>query len=690
MARKFQANDSKGVLARLLKDQSGNTLALVAASLIPLTAIIGGSVDISRIYMAKSRLQAACDAGALAGRRIMSEQGWTLDNAGNANRDSSAERQAKNYFYANFEQGRFDSKNLSVQYGEEDGLVTGSASVELPMAVMALFDKSQSEITVNCDAEINLSNTDIMFVLDVTGSMADCPNGSNCNSNSSSKIVGLRNAVMDFYDELEPTVSDDAQLRYGFVPYAANVNVGNLLYDANPSWIAANNTYQSRVWRTTTLTPTEWDTPSTTWGSASGDRNISYPSGSSYLTITSAPSGYLAVTTHTKKSDCESTSKNPVPPKSTPVQWKADTSVIDSDNVSTTTGIRTTVYDVTSYYERYQYKYTWTGSPSKCRLQRRTYRYEIERTRTDVSNPTVWEEETVPGYWVYRPLTYPTATYAATINGGAAAVTQTGDNGTNVSSTWNGCIEERQTVADSSFDPISANALDLDIDMVPTSDEATKWKPSWPNILYERPNTANTNVAASMQTNSSYDRASHSCVAAAWRLSNYDRDAVQGYVNGLVANGNTYHDIGMLWGARLLSPTGLFASDNDMTPEGAPIDRHIIFMTDGLLVPNTSAYGTYGYERLDKRVTGSAGTGSAFDRHTARFEAICRAARNKSITIWSIGFGVDVPDTMYRCANDDPNNKESATHTFQADSSEQLADVFKGIAGKIGELRLKK
>ena len=172
MAGKFQANDSKGVLARLLKDQSGNTLALVAASLIPLTAIIGGSVDISRIYMAKSRLQAACDAGALAGRRIMSEQGWTLDNAGNANRDSSAERQAKNYFYANFEQGRFDSKNLSVQYGEEDGLVTGSASVELPMAVMALFDKSQSEITVNCDAEINLSNTDIMFVLDVTGSMS--------------------------------------------------------------------------------------------------------------------------------------------------------------------------------------------------------------------------------------------------------------------------------------------------------------------------------------------------------------------------------------------------------------------------------------------------------------------------------------------------------------------------------------
>lgn len=690
MARKLPANDSKGVLARLLKDQSGNTLAMVAASLIPLTAIIGGSVDVSRIYMAKSRLQAACDAGALAGRRIMSEQGWTLDSPANTNRASSAERQAKNYFYANFEEGRFGSTDLQVQYGEDDGLVTGSASVTLPMAVMQLFDSKQSQINVNCDAEINLSHTDIMFVLDVTGSMLDCPDGSDCNGDSRSKIAGLRNAVMDFYDELAPTVSEDAQLRYGFVPYAANVNVGDILYDANPQWIASSHTYQSRVWRTTLLTASEWGAPSTTWGTPSGESNISYPDGSGYFTITTAPSGYSAVTSATKKSDCENTGKTPVPPRSTPTSWRADTSALVSDNVNSVTGVRTTRYDVTRYYERYQYRYSWTGSPSKCRLQQRRYRFETLTRRTDVSNPTAWDEETVPGYWAYRPTTYPTTAYAATINGGAAVTTQTGNSGTLVNSTWNGCIEERQTVPDSTFEPISSSAYDLDIDMVPTSDEATKWKPSWPDILYERPSVANVNVQTSSQTSSSYDRASHSCVAAARKLDDYDRSTVQAFVNGLNAGGNTYHDIGMLWGARLISPTGLFASENATTPEGETIDRHIIFMTDGLLVPNSSIYGTYGYERLDTRITGSAGTGTAFDRHTARFEAICRAARNKKITIWSIGFGVDVPDVMYRCADDDPADPTNAVHTFQANSSQDLADVFKGIAGKIGELRLKK
>src|SRR3546814_11169019 len=43
------------------------------------------------------------------------------------------------------------------------------------------------------------------------------------------------------------------------------------------------------------------------------------------------------------------------------------------------------------------------------------------------------------------------------------------------------------------------------------------------------------------------------------------------YVDSLTPSGNTYHDIGLLWGARLMSPTGIFASDNAFTPNGGPI-----------------------------------------------------------------------------------------------------------------------
>ena len=63
--------------ARLAHDQRGNTLALIAAALIPVLAAIGGGVDISRAYLAQSRLQQAVDSAALAGRRSRIGTGMT-------------------------------------------------------------------------------------------------------------------------------------------------------------------------------------------------------------------------------------------------------------------------------------------------------------------------------------------------------------------------------------------------------------------------------------------------------------------------------------------------------------------------------------------------------------------------------------------------------------------------------------
>ena len=47
------------------RDARGNTLAIVGAALVPLAGMIGSGVDMSRAYMAKTRLQSACDAAAL-------------------------------------------------------------------------------------------------------------------------------------------------------------------------------------------------------------------------------------------------------------------------------------------------------------------------------------------------------------------------------------------------------------------------------------------------------------------------------------------------------------------------------------------------------------------------------------------------------------------------------------------------
>src|SRR3546814_2075218 len=61
-----------------------------------------------------------------------------------------------------------------------------------------------------------------------------------------------------------------------------------------------------------------------------------------------------------------------------------------------------------------------------------------------------------------------------------------------------------------------------------------------------------------------------------------DETAFDDYIDDLEAKGFTYHDVGMAWGARLISPNGLFASDNAKEEKNdRPISRQILFMTDG-------------------------------------------------------------------------------------------------------------
>lgn len=92
--------------AALLKDASGNTLAMTAAAIVPLLAMVGGAVDLSRVYLARSRLQAACDAGALAARRSMVGLTW----------NDTSRQTALNYFNSNFPLGKYATGEITVDY----------------------------------------------------------------------------------------------------------------------------------------------------------------------------------------------------------------------------------------------------------------------------------------------------------------------------------------------------------------------------------------------------------------------------------------------------------------------------------------------------------------------------------------------------------------------------------------------
>jgi len=119
----------KGFLGRLRESEGGNVLVLTAASIVPLIAMIGGAVDMSRIYLIKTRLQQACDAGALAGRREMANSSWTSAN----------DATAKNFFATNYPSGSYGTSGATPSFSESNQVVSGTATVTVPMSMMKFF-----------------------------------------------------------------------------------------------------------------------------------------------------------------------------------------------------------------------------------------------------------------------------------------------------------------------------------------------------------------------------------------------------------------------------------------------------------------------------------------------------------------------------------------------------------------------
>lgn len=587
-----------GLLSRLLGDVRANTLAIMAAAMIPLIGMIGGGIDLSRMYIVKTRLQHACDAGALAGRKAMGGGTWA--------QSSYPRTAAEKFFDANISSSAYGATTIKRSFSENAGKVTGTASATLGMTLMRVFGFRTQTISVTCDAEMRLPNTDVMFVLDTTGSMAQAAGSDNV-----SKIAALKVAVKCFY-EIVARLDTDAncttgnpsggtgnqvQIRFGFVPYAVNVNVGRLL---KPEWMADRWTYQSRkIFSSGAVGP---------W------------------------SGWTDF----------------------------QTNLLFCGNVPSNTNT-----------EEYRVSYSFL----RCTIERRT------RSIT----PLTWE---------YGPIEQNVSGLKNGNGWNASFTLPIGDNASAKTINWPGCIEERKTVPTSTFASITSDMNDLNIDMVPTSNADTQWKPWLPDLIYTRQSTSNSGTAgwnrATVRDTKTYTNSSYAaCPTPAQKLRTWDNAAAfSSYVDSLTPEGNTYHDIGILWGARLLSPTGIFSSENAYTPKGGEIERHLIFMTDGDTQAAASDYNAYGIPWFDRRQTLDTGTptdATLEAQINARFAALCTAVKNKNITLWVISFGSITTDTKNRLQTCATSNRY-----FSANDAATLQSTFKSIADQISQLRLTK
>jgi len=646
---------------RLARDVAGNTLAIVAAAIIPLAALIGGGVDMSRAYMAQSRLQLACDAAALAGRRAMTTGAV----------DSTVRSEALKFFRFNFPTG--ESSSTTPPYGVasftpvvadgDDSAVVVTASTTVPTTLMGIFGYSSIPVSVNCNAKQDFVNTDVMLVLDNTGSMnclsSDSASTYCATEKTGSKMSDLRDAVMSLYNTLVPTqtllASHGLRLRYGIVPYSMTVNVGKLLpasYLKSDTW-----DYQSRQYA--------WD-------------GITYNSNTvngTWATTSSTATAWTQYNYYGADSKTNNQCNNAVPSDATSngsATTTGSSSSTDSSNVITTLTNQQRTQTVTQYQGVWGISDT-SGSQRDCRIDVRTVTNTQQRTNTQTQTPAYT--------LTYKQVTYDISQYVQSTSNVTFPL---GNGSSGTSAPWAGCIEERKsssaTITSSTTD-IPSDALDLNLNSVPTSDPDTKWKPYWPDVSYYR--TANSSSATSGYATQD------ACPAQVSRLKPWDSTTLQSYLNSLVATGGTYSDIGMAWGGRLLSQTGIFASDNPATYGNMPVARYLILMTDGYIDTGGTTYNAWGVEQNDRRVSGAPYPGDTTDtaNHMQRFSLLCSAVKNMGVQIYVIAFGAGVTggldSTLLHCATDENKAKAVADKTA-------LINQFTQIGKDIGALRLTK
>lgn len=695
-------------MSQLRHDQSGNVIAILAAAVIPVIGLVGGAVDMSRIYLVQARAQAACDAGSLMGRKVMANGLWS-DSANRANTE------AMKAFNANFQSGSYGTGTVSKSFTETAGKVSGTASVVVPMTLMKVFGQDDRTISVTCSSEMRIPNSDVMFVLDTTGSMDSAPDGNDVSSSNPAKITELRKATKCFYEVLtqknitdvtaaqcgeasDPveTASNTSQIRFGFVPYSINVNVGKLL---PLDYMADNWYYQTRR--------ANWiDDPdnSYTLGSAGAMTQVGSPSTSNSAgswqgmanNITINGTTYLkTVQVNRAPLNCATISLPPMQTNGPTVNGPYPVGTPPTP-VYPATSI-TLSYEKTSTSGSTQYQYVPQNTPAstnrRCYLERKTSS-SLTTTQYTAMRPVTWIPARIFSNWTYDRLQVNVSALKNTPNNrwNNSLVLPVGNSGTNATIAWDGCILERPTQKNVTDWDTSAtsDAKDMAIDLIPnTSDPTTQWGPRLNGLQYAResggnwtlnPVTSTSNMSAPTSGNTTTACPSESRLLNVWDPTDY-----KNYINGLTTDGYTFHDIGMLWGARLISPTGIFASHNATANDN--VQRHMIFMTDGDTNANPDSLSAYGVPWFDRLQTnsGSAPTTSQLNTITdARTAALCTAIKNMNITLWVISYGADVNsstnDRLEECATDG--------RFFAYDPDVSLTSQFKQIAGQIAALRL--
>ncbi len=152
-----------------------------------------------------------------------------------------------------------------------------------------------------------------------------------------------------------------------------------------------------------------------------------------------------------------------------------------------------------------------------------------------------------------------------------------------------------------------------------------------------------------------------------------DRQALLDHVATMSTDGNTLGNIGMAWGARVISPEAPFEEAHDW--DNPYWKKAVLMMTDGDNTEN-GTYSSYWFTNKNNM---------SVTKFNNRFAETCEDLKEKGVTVYTVTFASGISEgtkDYYReCAT-------SVDHYFDAPTQAELVDVFERIARELSNLHI--
>src|SRR4051812_42776205 len=216
------------LLSRFWRAREGNVATMFAFAIIPVIGLTGAAVDYSRAASARTGMQAAIDATALA----MAKLAPTL---------TQSELQEKTSAYFNAMFSHPEAKNLVITpaYSTAGGSqLTLSVSGSVDATFIKIIGFNSLDISSTSTVKWGNNRLRVALVLDNTGSMAD--NG---------KMSAMQAAAKNLLKQLKDAATTNGDVYVSIIPFSKDVNVGASNYTQSylrwDLWDAANGNSSS-------------------------------------------------------------------------------------------------------------------------------------------------------------------------------------------------------------------------------------------------------------------------------------------------------------------------------------------------------------------------------------------------------------------------------------------------------------